>query len=574
LIAMSMNSLRLARRGLLLALPFFPALVAAQQIEVASLGSSGVPGNSTSAGCSMSADGRFIAFRSDASNLVPNDTNGRADVFVRDLVAGTTTRVNVSSAGQEANDEAYDFGISSDGNRVVFLSRATNLAPGAVGTKQIYVRDVQAGSTTLVSVDASGAPFAAECLKGRISGDGRHVVFFMGPPTLGLQVPTPAQYVRDLTAQTTTLLAAYEINGAARVQYEDPRLSQDGRWVAFTRRVTFSPAGAGTEERRVVVIDRDSDVDGILDEAGTLRRVVVELPPGATLAQLYAFSRTGRFIALTDFQSLWLHDRDLDADGIFDEAQATSDAFVASPVSYGYGSVFDAQTSQISDDGRFVAFLSANLQPPSQPVAVVRDMLTGTTVIQSFNDVSGSTAAALSHPALSFDGSWIATSIGPGLIPADTNNALDVYRFPRRDAYCAPWSGYGSAGSNSADLLGADIRFAGSVRISDDDFTLISRYVPNTTGQFYYGPAQVSLPFGDGTRLVGPGSLGVFRLPVVQATGNIASFRLHFGVPPASSGPGQITAGSQWNFQYVFRDPTFGSFGFNTSPALSVTFCP
>jgi len=113
----------------------------------------------------------------------------------------------------------------------------------------------------------------------------------------------------------------------------------------------------------------------------------------------------------------------------------------------------------------------------------------------------------------------------------------------------------------------------GSVRISDDDFSLLARFVPNGPGQFFYGPQQVELPFGDGFRLVGAGGIGLFRLPLVQATGNVALDHVHFGSPPTNAGLGQITPGSIWNFQYVFRDPTVGTHGFNTSAAVQVQFC-
>lgn len=106
-----------------------------------SVNDAGEQGNGESFGPVLSADGRFLAFSSFAGNLVPDDTNGVADVFVRDLLLGTTTRVNVSSTGEQANGQSVDFiGISADGLVFTFGSAASNLVPGVSGA-QIYVHD-------------------------------------------------------------------------------------------------------------------------------------------------------------------------------------------------------------------------------------------------------------------------------------------------------------------------------------------------------------------------------------------------------------------------------------------------
>lgn len=96
---------------------------------------------------------------------------------------------------------------------------------------------------------------------------------------------------------------------------------------------------------------------------------------------------------------------------------------------------------------------------------------------------------------------------------------------------------------------------------------------PATTGIFYYGPQQVQVPFGNGFRCVGPGALGVFRLPpAVSSAGGVLSTQVDFGDPPSAAG--QITPGSTWNFQAWFRDPAAGGAGFDLSDGLQVTFLP
>lgn len=102
--------------------------------------SSGVQGNSASQEPAISANGRFVAFWSFASNLVAGDTNGRVDVFVRDRQDGTTTRVSVSAAGVQGNGASYEPAISADGRFVAFHSDATNLVAGDTnGAPDVFV---------------------------------------------------------------------------------------------------------------------------------------------------------------------------------------------------------------------------------------------------------------------------------------------------------------------------------------------------------------------------------------------------------------------------------------------------
>jgi Tol biopolymer transport system component len=105
----------------------------------------------------ISGDGRFVAFQSFANNLVPGDTNGKMDIFVRDGLAGTTERVSVSSDGGQANDLSEHATISADGRYVAFLSSATNLVAGGTnGRYHAFVRDRLAGTTECVSVSSAG----------------------------------------------------------------------------------------------------------------------------------------------------------------------------------------------------------------------------------------------------------------------------------------------------------------------------------------------------------------------------------------------------------------------------------
>src|SRR5262249_11923438 len=122
-----------------------------------SVSSTGKQGNRDSWVDGISADGRYVAFDSDASNLVPGDTNRASDIFVHDRLTGTTVRVSVSSTGTQADDFSDFAAISADGRFVAFTSNADNLVSGATGVgTQVFVHDRLTGTTDLVSVGSGG----------------------------------------------------------------------------------------------------------------------------------------------------------------------------------------------------------------------------------------------------------------------------------------------------------------------------------------------------------------------------------------------------------------------------------
>jgi len=204
--------------------------------SLVSASAGGTPGNGSSLGNpSISADGRFISFNSDASNLVPGDTNGLSDIFTRDRVSGTITRDSVASDGTQAAGVAGSgqASLSADGRYVAFMSAASNLRPvNSCCATDVFVRDRVAGVTTLESVDSNGIELGGE--EPTISGDGRFVAFTRG----GFGI-----YLRDRqTGQT---------QGSSTERFPNhPNLSLDGRYLTFTRNSdNFSRA-------RVMVYDR------------------------------------------------------------------------------------------------------------------------------------------------------------------------------------------------------------------------------------------------------------------------------------------------------------------------------
>ena len=144
-----------------------------------SMGVGGTEADGQSLLAMISADGRYVSFNSDATNLVPNDTNGLADVFLRDMVAGTTTRVNEGVGGAEAvgGDSRWPV-ISHDGRYVTYESRASNLVPGGDTVSDVFTYDRVAGVTTKLSVGLAGAAPNDDSFAPAISSIGRHVGFY------------------------------------------------------------------------------------------------------------------------------------------------------------------------------------------------------------------------------------------------------------------------------------------------------------------------------------------------------------------------------------------------------------
>jgi Tol biopolymer transport system component len=139
----------------------------------------GVVGNADSYAPSVSADGRFVAFHSYASNLVGGDTNGAADVFVRDRETDTTSRASVSSAGVQGNSDGYLPSISADGRFVTFYSGASNLVGGDTNDAfDVFVRDRADHTTRRVSLSSGGVQGNAYSYDPAISADGRYVTFY------------------------------------------------------------------------------------------------------------------------------------------------------------------------------------------------------------------------------------------------------------------------------------------------------------------------------------------------------------------------------------------------------------
>lgn len=342
--------------------------------ERVSLRSNGAQANSWSGYASVSANGRFVSFTSEASNLVRGDTNGVQDIFVHDRRTGRTSRASVNSRGRQGNDDSSESDISATGRFVLVSSTATNLVPGdANGYEDLFVHDRVTGTTRLVSVRSNGAQANAAVGNvdpGSISADGRFITFYTAASNLVKDDGNAASdvFVRDRVAGKTTRVSTSSAGDEANGSSQDPSISGDGTLVTFSSDATNLVASDINGERDVFVHNRNQ---------GTTRRISVS------------------------------------------SADEEADGFSGSP--------------SISADGRYVAFdsFAENLiadDTNNVTDVYLRDRKRRTTVRVSLTNAGAEGNSESSYPFLSANGRFVAfQSIATNLVGNDTNAATDIY---------------------------------------------------------------------------------------------------------------------------------------------------
>src|SRR2546423_198698 len=228
---------------------------AASTVQAVSLADSSLPvaagGNSDSSDSVISSDGRFVLFLSSANNLVTNDDNGKfVDVFLRDRTNGVTTLVSVNQTGTGGgNGNSVSPAISTNGRYVVFESEASNLvANDTNGVSDVFLRDLQNGTTTLVSMNGAGTGEGNGPSTSPVMGaEGRYVAFVSQANNLVANDTNGASdvFLRDLQTGTTSLVSvsadgSTSGNGAS----DSPTLTPDGSWIVFISRATNLVVGA------------------------------------------------------------------------------------------------------------------------------------------------------------------------------------------------------------------------------------------------------------------------------------------------------------------------------------------
>jgi len=409
--------------------------------ERVSVSTAGVAGDDDSIHAAVSGNGRYVAFVSRASTLVPGDTNGASDVFVRDRVAGTTERVSVDSRERQATGgEAggvldSNFGrpaLSADGRYAAFVSSATNLVKGdRNNVPDVFVRDRMAGTTERVSVAGRKTEANGDSSNPAITPDGRFVAFssFADNLVAGDTNFTSDVFVVDRSSGTPVPELVSLSNTGARAENSSdvPSISADGRYVAFASAADTLVPGDNDGASDVFVRDR---------VAGTTEGVSVAPTPSGfgNTSTSPAITPDGRFVAFSSWEP------DLvpgDANNSFDIFVRDRGTGALERVSLNDAGVEGDDWSlgpAISSDGRLVAFssLAKNLVAGDNNFdfdVFVRDRAAGTTVRASVrNDGSeGGSSLASFNVVMSADGSVLAFASEADLVPADTGFPVDVF---------------------------------------------------------------------------------------------------------------------------------------------------
>lgn len=392
---------------------------AAAAVERVSVATGGGEANFQSRYPAISADGRYVTFLSDATNLVAGDTNAAADVFLRDRLLGTTTRISRKNDGSQADAGSLAASISGSGTRVVFTSYA-KLVPGA-GFLNCYLRDLATNTVQIVDRKPDGSP-GVTCASPAIDVGGTRIAYVSSDALVADDTNgRPDVYVRDLAAGTQRRVSISPGGPEANLASSDPRISGDGSRVLFAS--TASNLVAGDTNAKPDIFLAASD--------GSLPLARVSVGPGNVQADEGA-SYTGALNANGSLLAFSSKATTLPDWGEFAESTLYlripgSDATIA--LSLPDGNLPREGFNEEPDfdySGRWLVFVSTDrLYAGAEPGGVyVIDLVRGLIALVSVGGNSGN----VHQPRLSADGTGVVWySYSNQQVPNDTNGTWDVF---------------------------------------------------------------------------------------------------------------------------------------------------
>jgi dipeptidyl aminopeptidase/acylaminoacyl peptidase len=395
--------------------------------ELVSANTSSMVANDDSGKPSTSADGRYIAFESSATDIVANDTNGKTDIFVRDTQNDITARVNVTPTGAESDEHAYDPMISYNGDYIVFASTDTDLVSGSTNASgNVYIRNLKTNVTSLVSKSGGSVEANASSYKPAVSADGRIVAFISLADNLvsGITPGTNAQvFIKDMESGGIQTLSIDSGGALGNAPSTDLAMNYGGRLVAFASEASNLVTGD---------VDGASDIYlSALGISGNILTSVTDAIDGDSSAP--SMSCNGNYMA---YQSVSTDDGHMRA-YLYERLIDDNDVISIDPVT---GLVSQGSNPTISGDGKLVAYTTlrnhdsadANDLSADPNDIYIRDWSESTTTLVSRNttDAVGSS----NSPAISANGSKVAfvntaaaSSPYGYLLPTYQNNSQAIY---------------------------------------------------------------------------------------------------------------------------------------------------
>jgi Tol biopolymer transport system component len=314
--------------------------------------SDGTPADGWSGEPVITPDGRYVAYSSDAENLVPLDENITTDVFVWDRVTGATERVSVATNGTEGDDASYTPSISNDGRYVAFLSDAESLVDDDFNAStDVYVRDRVARTTTRASVTSTEVELEDSSWEAEISGNGRYVAF-----TTDFDLPGEANFASDVYRRDLVLGRTTRVSTSSEGGW-DPSISDSGRWVSIS-----------TTGRLIATTDTNIHPDiYVIDADGTARTLVSSGPAGTTVPGNSLdsnISGDGRYVTFQSAANITGTDANGTVVDVFVRDLQAAKTWLAGTELFLHQVPTGSNTPRVSDDGRYVVFgTKSSLEP-------------------------------------------------------------------------------------------------------------------------------------------------------------------------------------------------------------------
>ena len=394
-----------------------------------SVRTNGTQGNSFSSYPSLSANGRWVAFSSEASNLVAGDTNGTLDVFVHDRQTHQTTRVSVDSAGVQGDGDSYYPNLSADGRWVAFVSLANNLvASDSNRQSDVFVHDRITHQTTRVSLNSAGVQGNGGSYYPSLSADGHLVAFMADASNLVAGDTNGASdvFIRNCLTHQTTRVSVDSVGAQGVGESFYPNLSADGRWVVFE-----------SEASNLVVGDTNGTLDIFVHDRLSHETTRVSVRSNGAQGNGFSYSSSlsadGHFVAFTSEASNLVGGDTNDVADIFVHDRLTHQTIRASVNSVGLQGNGESFYPSFSADGRFVAFKSAasNLvggDTNNTWDVFIHNRLTHKTTRVSVGSSGQQGNDESNFPSLSADGRVVAfESYASNLVADDTNSTSDMF---------------------------------------------------------------------------------------------------------------------------------------------------
>ncbi|MBI3774634.1 MAG: PD40 domain-containing protein [Gammaproteobacteria bacterium] len=363
---------------------------AAESTAIVSINAQGQAANAISDYPAISADGNYIAFQSAASDLVSGDTNARTDIFLYDRRNSITTRVSIGVGGAETNGDSKAPAISQDGRYIAFESQATNLVTNDIGGWQdIFVYDRVTATTVRVSVSSSGVEANNHCLHAALSGDGRFVAFISAASTL---TSDDANSLSDVFLHDrdpdqngvfdenygSTVRVSQSGTGMLANSSNFPSISRNGQYVAYSSSDATLVAGDTNNLQDIFIYHRPSGVTERVSVASNGQQSDGE-------STFTSVSEEGRYVAfISSATNLVSGDTNSKAD-VFVRDRMAGTTVRASMSNSGTQSGGASTNPVISGDGRYVSFatesaaLTSRLAGEAALVPVIFDAITAAT---------------------------------------------------------------------------------------------------------------------------------------------------------------------------------------------------